>query len=110
MKLSTKVGTFYTEVGGGIFPTSQKMLFCSRKSQVSTTAGETAEFEAQAKLPQLRLLALWFYFRVALSVNTKQCRTPQQLIIYCHLVRTDGLVVIVVLYFPTVLLLCLAGK
>lgn len=56
MKLSTKIGTFYTEVGGGIFPTSQEsgMLFCSRKSQVRTTAGETVEFEAQAELPQLK--------------------------------------------------------
>lgn len=54
MNFSIKIGSFNTELGGGIFPTSQenRMLFCSRKSQVRTLPGETAKSEAQEELPQ----------------------------------------------------------
>lgn len=70
MNFSIKIGSFNTELGGGIFPTSQenRMLFCSRKSQVRTLPGETAKSEAQEELPQEGCS----HFRVAPSVTTMQ--------------------------------------
>lgn len=58
MKLLTKIGSFYTAVGGATFAISQKngMLFSLKRPLVRTTAGQPAELEAQAELTQLRLL------------------------------------------------------
>lgn len=71
MNFTTKIGPFNMESGGGIFPTFQesRMVFCSRKSQVRTLPGKTAKSEAQSRIATVRLLTLWFYFRVAPSVT-----------------------------------------